>query len=63
MRTRKTWTGVFHCGLCKVEEDLDDEGNLECEECGERLVPGPLFEDEHDGDGPDEQEVALNEVR
>lgn len=46
MRTRKTWSGVFHCPVCQIEEEFLNDDCLECRECGERMIPGPLFEDD-----------------
>ncbi len=42
MRTRVTFTGKYHCPICWLEEDLEAEDSLVCEECGQKLVPGPL---------------------
>ena len=42
MRTRVTFTGKYHCPTCWIEEELEDEDSLVCEECGQMLVRGPL---------------------
>lgn len=43
MRRRKTWSGPFHCALCGIEEELEEDDRVECLECGGLMAPGPLF--------------------
>jgi hypothetical protein len=43
------WTGIFHCDICKLQESLDRDEAVACRECGELMVPGPLFSEEIDG--------------
>jgi len=43
MRIRRTWSGVFHCTTCQLEEDLLQDDSVACRECGEAMMPGPLF--------------------
>jgi DNA-directed RNA polymerase subunit RPC12/RpoP len=45
VRARKTWSGIFHCPICQIEEEFLEDDSLECRECGERMIPGPLDED------------------
>ncbi len=48
MRVRRTWTGVFHCTTCQLEEELLEDESVECRECGERMLAGSLFEDDQE---------------
>lgn len=55
MRTRRTFSGIFHCTGCGIEEELDEADNVLCQDCGELMVAGPLLdaEDEEGGEGQD----------
>jgi DNA-directed RNA polymerase subunit RPC12/RpoP len=48
MRIVKRWTGIFHCPICQLEVELLDDDSVECQGCGERLIPGPLFSEDDD---------------
>ncbi len=48
MRTRRSWSGVFHCAICKIEEELRDDDSVECHECGELMSPGALYTEEEE---------------
>ena len=63
MRTRKLWNGLYHCGSCQLQEELLGDETVECGSCGERLRPGPLFDEEEEGDeeeGEDEEVGAAD---
>jgi len=55
--------GVYYCPECLIEYDVYDPRDLQCDECGGPLSPGPLQwevvsrEDLKDGDGGDEEEI------
>ena len=55
MRTRKLYSGTYHCPQCLYEIALRDEGSLRCEDCGGRLFDGTLPEEE-DSNGEDDEE-------
>ena len=46
MRTRKIYSGIYHCPQCQYEVALTDEGTVRCEDCGGRLHEGPLPDDD-----------------
>ena len=54
MRTRKLYSGPYHCPQCLYEITLRDEGSLRCEDCGSRLYDGALPEEE-DWNGEDDE--------
>jgi hypothetical protein len=55
MRTRKLYSGTYHCPQCVYEIALRDEGSLRCEDCGGRLFDGALPQ-EDDWTGEDEED-------
>jgi hypothetical protein len=55
VRTRKLYSGTYHCPQCLYEITLRVEGSLRCEDCGGRLYDGALPEEEGwNGDDDDE---------
>lgn len=51
MRTKKLYSGLYHCPECVYEVTLTMEPSLKCQDCGGRLYEGELpDEDEYDGD-------------
>jgi hypothetical protein len=50
MRTRKLYSGTYHCAQCLYEITLRDEGSLRCEDCGGRLSDGILPEEDWNGE-------------
>jgi hypothetical protein len=51
MRTKKLYSGLYHCPECKYEVTLTMEASLKCEDCGGRLYEGELPEqDDYDED-------------
>ena len=56
MRTRRLYSGTYHCPQCLYEIALRDEASLRCEDCGGRLFEGTLPE-EADWTGEDDEEV------
>jgi hypothetical protein len=55
VRTRKLYSGNYHCPQCQYEVALRDESSVRCEDCGGRLSQGPL-PDEESWDPEDEDE-------
>lgn len=52
MRTKKLYSGLYHCLECVYEVTLTAEPSLKCADCGGRLYEGalPEEEDEYDED-------------
>ena len=56
MRTKKLHTGLYHCSICAYEVDLTAEASLKCEDCGGRLMTGPLPEPQEDDEDEDDED-------
>ena len=55
MRTKRLYSGVYHCYECLYEVTLTAEASLKCPDCGSRLHEGELpgereGEDDYDDD-------------
>jgi DNA-directed RNA polymerase subunit RPC12/RpoP len=55
MRTKRLYSGLYHCPECVYEVTLTSEPSLKCPDCGGRLYEGKLPEEaEEDYDEDDE---------
>ncbi len=54
MRTKKLYSGSYHCPECVYEVTLTAEPSLKCPDCGGRLYEGELPEEEDDYDGDED---------
>ncbi len=62
MRIKKFHSGLHHCRACLYEVELTAETSLKCEDCGARLLPGPLPEpEEDDEDDHDEDDEGYDD--
>ena len=53
MRTKRLYSGSYHCPECVYEVTLTSEPSLKCPDCGGRLYEGELPEESHDDDDYD----------
>jgi len=54
MRTKRLYSGLYHCPECVYEVTLTSEPSLKCPDCGGRLYEGELPEESEDDDDYDE---------
>ncbi len=54
MRTKRLYSGLYHCPECVYEATLTSEPSLKCPDCGGRLYEGELPEEPDDDDDYDE---------
>ena len=50
MRTKRLYSGLYHCPECVYEVTLTSEPSLKCLDCGGRLYEGKLPEEQDDDD-------------
>jgi len=50
MRTKRLYSGLYHCPECVYEVTLTSELSLKCPDCSGRLYEGGLPEESEDGD-------------
>jgi hypothetical protein len=56
MRTKKLYSGLYHCSECVYEVTLTSEPSLKCPDCGGRLYEGELPEEPDDDDDYEDDE-------
>lgn len=56
MRTKRLYSGLYHCYECLYEVTLTAEASLKCPDCGGRLNEGELPEEREGEDDYDEGE-------
>jgi len=56
MRTKRLYSGLYHCPECVYEVTLTSEPSLKCSDRGDRLYEGELPEEPDDDDGYDEDD-------
>jgi hypothetical protein len=56
MRTKKLYSGLYHCPECMYEVTLTSESSLKCRDCGGRLYEGELPEEPQDNDEYEEDD-------
>jgi hypothetical protein len=56
MRTKRLYSGLYHCYECVYEVTLTSEPSLKCPDCGGRLREGELPEEREGEDDYDEDE-------
>ena len=57
MRTKRRYSGLYHCYECVYEVTLTAEPSLKCPDCGGRLHEGALPEEAEDGDEYEDDEA------